>query len=218
MRKVVFFFFLIYFVSGINAQIRVACLGNSITYGAGLDRNESYPAQLQKLLGKGWNVQNFGVSGRTLLQKGDFPYVKERAYEAAKSFAPDIVVLMLGTNDAKPQNWKYRDNFIADYTRMIQELKSLSSQPLILICLPVPVYGTNFMIRDTIVNHNVQVLVKNVAKENNVTLVDLHKPLSNHPEWFPDKIHPDKQGARVIANVLAQKLLQMRVKILNRKR
>ena len=57
--------------------IKVACVGDSITQGSGAQKGKSYPAQLQGLLGEGYLVGNFGVSGRTLLKKGDFPYWKE---------------------------------------------------------------------------------------------------------------------------------------------
>lgn len=202
----------------VAAQIRVACIGNSITYGHGLGRDETYPVQLQKILGEDWEVQNFGVSGRTLLTHGDIPYIKEKAYADAKAFNPDVAIIMLGTNDAKPQNWKYKDEFVGDYTAMINELQALPSKPVVIICLPVPAYGINFRINDTIVNNQLQSLVKTVSKSNKVILVDLHKPLSGHAEWFPDKIHPTKEGAGEMALVLSKKLLKKKKKIKKRKK
>jgi lysophospholipase L1-like esterase len=169
-------------------------------------------------LGSEWAVQNFGVSGRTLLAKGDYPYIKEKAYADAKTFAPDIAIIMLGTNDAKPQNWKYKDEFINDYTAMIHELRSLPSKPLIMICMPVPAYGINFNINDSIVNNQVVSLVKKVAKNSKVILADFRKYLSNHPEWFPDKIHPTKEGAEEMAKVLSKKLSKIKKKIYRRKK
>ncbi|HOV77962.1 MAG TPA: GDSL-type esterase/lipase family protein, partial [Sedimentisphaerales bacterium] len=98
----------------------VACIGDSITYGSGIaDRaNDSYPAQLQRILRQydpAWQVSNFGVSGATLLRRGDKPYIRESAYTAALASKPDIVVIKLGTNDSKPQNWQYKEDFVADY-------------------------------------------------------------------------------------------------------
>ena len=89
--------------------IRVACIGNSITDGFGIDMRAKYgyPAQLQGILGDGYWVKNFGVSARTMLNKGDFPYMNEMAWKDALAFKPDIVVIKLGTNDSKPQNWQY---------------------------------------------------------------------------------------------------------------
>lgn len=203
--------------SGLRAQIKVACIGNSITYGHGLLRDETYPYTLQQLLGEGWEVQNFGVSGRTLLSKGNQPYVEESAYAGAKAFAPDVAIIMLGTNDAKPVNWKYKDEFESDYAAMIAELRALPSKPMIFVCLPVPAYGVNFSIDDSVVNNHVVPMVRNIAKTNKAILVDMHTPLSDHPEWFPDKIHPNKEGAAEMAKVLSGVLKKNRKKILKRK-
>lgn len=218
MKKNWVLFLLLWLTIAANSQIRVACIGNSITYGHGLKREETYPVQLQQILGNGWEVRNFGVSGRTLLSHGDFPYIKEKAYADAKIFAPDVVIIKLGTNDAKPQNWKFKDEFIADYTALIAELKSLPSKPIVMICLPVPAYGINFRINDTIVNNEVTALVKTVAKKNKVRLIDLYKALSDHAEWFPDKIHPDKDGAAEMAKVISQTLSKYKKRISRHKK
>lgn len=218
MKKKWVLFLLLWLTIAANSQIRVACIGNSITYGHGLKREEAYPVQLQQILGNGWEVRNFGVSGRTLLSHGDFPYIKEKAYADAKIFAPDVIIIKLGTNDAKPQNWKFKDEFIADYTALIAELKSLPSKPIVMICLPVPAYGINFRINDTIVNNEVTALVETVAKKNKVRLIDLYKALSGHAEWFPDKIHPDKDGAAEMAKVISQTLSKHKKKISRHKK
>ena len=98
-----------------TAPIRVACVGDSITQGAGADPGKSYPSQLQSILGDKWQVKNFGVSGRTLLKKGDAPYWNEEAFKDAQDFKPDAVIIMLGTNDTKPPNWVHIDKFYSDY-------------------------------------------------------------------------------------------------------
>lgn len=106
-------------VSCNKEPIVVACIGNSITYGSGIEEriNNSYPAQLQQLLGDEYDVWNFGYSGRTLLKKGDYPYWDEVYLKAAKKLNPDIVIIKLGTNDTKPQNWQYAEEFESDYRR-----------------------------------------------------------------------------------------------------
>jgi hypothetical protein len=52
------------------AQIKVACVGDSITAGYALANpgTQSHPAQLQLRLGSGYTVGNFGLSGATLLK------------------------------------------------------------------------------------------------------------------------------------------------------
>ncbi len=101
--------------------IKIACVGNSITYGSGIvnrDKN-SYPAQLQYYLGDKYKVVNFGVSGATVLSEGDFPYISTKEYNESKAFQPDIVLIKLGTNDSKAHNWKFSNSFLKDYKRLV---------------------------------------------------------------------------------------------------
>ena len=114
-----------------DETIRVACIGDSITYGAGIkDREHNhYPAQLGRLLGPRWDCRNFGVSGDTLLRRGDMPYWDESAYREALGFDPHVVIIKLGTNDSKPQNWKYADAFEQDYKDLIRSFAALPSSP-----------------------------------------------------------------------------------------
>jgi len=106
----------------------VACVGDSITYGAGIaDRlNDSYPAQLQRILqpyDPAWRVDNYGVSGATLLRQGDLPYIRQGAYTSAQTCNPDVVIIKLGTNDSKPRNWQYKSSFISDYCTRIDDIR-----------------------------------------------------------------------------------------------
>lgn len=111
--------------------VRVACVGNSITYGAGIANREknSYPAQLQYYLGADYEVRNFGVSGCTLLSKGDAPYIQTVAYKQSLDFAPDVVLIKLGTNDSKPQNICYVDDYKEELRQLVRTYRSLASQP-----------------------------------------------------------------------------------------
>jgi lysophospholipase L1-like esterase len=188
--------------------IRVACVGDSITFGSGINKRDqnSYPAQLQKLLGDGWQVQNFGVSGATMLKNGDKPYWELDAFQQAKDFAPDVVIIKLGTNDSKPQNWKYGSEFTADYRDMVQQFKKLGSQPDVWICLPAPVFEDRFGITATVVDDEILPAVKQVSRVEQVRLINLYRPLKKKSEMFPDGIHPDAQGARVMAETIAKKL------------
>jgi lysophospholipase L1-like esterase len=205
LRKLFITAYLVFFSTFcLLGQHKVACVGNSITYGFGIAKRDtlSYPSQLGQLLGSAWEVRNFGVNGATLLKHGDNPYWNQKVFEEAKAFNPDVIVIKLGTNDTKPQNWKYKDEFIADYTALIKEFRSLPSKPLIFICLPAPAYGVRWNIRDSVINADVIPMLKRVARLNKVKIIDLNKPLRNHPEWFPDKIHPDETGAAKIAETV----------------
>ena len=194
------------FVTAPRQQIKVACVGDSITYGSGIkDREQnSYPAQVQQILGKGWEVKNFGVSGATMLKKGDKPYCQQEDWQQSLDFAPDLVVIKLGTNDSKPQNWKYREEYIANYREMISTYRNLPSRPQVMVCLPAPVFETRWGISGEVVDNEIIPALKQMAKAEKVKIINLYKPLSGHPEWFPDKIHPDKNGAAEMARVVAK--------------
>jgi len=178
--------------------VRIACVGDSITYGAGTDGN-SYPKQLQELLGNQWEVGNFGVSGRTLLRKGDHPYWNEQAYRDAIDFKPNVVIIKLGTNDTKPQNIVHQGEFIDDFRDLVKSFLELQSKPRVFICRPVPVIGKgNFNITE----ENLQKLLPHidaVAKELNVGLIDMYAALEKKPEFIPDGVHPNSEGAALMA-------------------
>jgi lysophospholipase L1-like esterase/pimeloyl-ACP methyl ester carboxylesterase len=186
------------------APVRVACIGDSIT--ASWPDGQDYPAQLQKLLGTNWNVRNFGVSARTLLRKGDFPYWRENAFTNAQAFQPDVVVILLGANDSKPQNWKYHDDFAGDYTGLVNTFRDLSSKPRIYVCRPTPVpepgnYGIN-----QAVELEQAKIIDSLANTMKLAEIDLYTPLKDQPQLLPDRVHPNAEGNAVIAGVVYQAL------------
>lgn len=188
--------------------IKVACIGDSITEGVGTHgARKSYPDRLQALLGDGYVVGNFGVSGRTLLKKGDFPYWKEKKYQAALAMQPDIVVIMLGTNDTKPHNWKHEAEFTADYRELVQSFQALKSKPKVFVCRPVPVPGAgNFGINEANVQREIP-RVDALAKELGCGVIDMHAALAEHPEMLPDRVHPNNDGAFEMAKAAAKAIL-----------
>ena len=115
--KKIYFLLILLLTTGCNKKIKVACVGDSITFGYGIaDRTyNSYPSQLQRMLGGEFEVKNFGVSGATLLKKGDLPYWNTEAYRDALSYRPDVVYIKLGSNDSKAINRKHYHHFVSDY-------------------------------------------------------------------------------------------------------
>lgn len=196
-----------------HRPLRVACVGDSITQGSGLadPARESYPAQLGELLGPGYVVGNFGLSGSTLLEAGDKPYRQQAEYGAALAFAPDIVVIALGTNDTKPQNWRHAARFADDYRALIAVFRALPSKPRIFLCQPMPAFRAgDWGISPGLIAGELRQLVARVAAEEQCALIDLHTPLLDHPEFAPDTVHPDARGAAVIARTVAAALTAAR--------
>jgi len=189
-----------------SAPIRVACVGDSITQGAGTKPGKSYPSQLQAILGDKWQVKNFGVGGRTLLKKGDHPYWVEKAFKNAQDFKPNVVIIMLGTNDTKPQNWAHRDEFYADYKELVETFKNLPGKPRVFICLPCPVPEPgNYDITEKNVRLEIP-WIRQLAAEEKVGLIDMHAPLAGKPELLPDHVHPNVAGAAILAQTAADAL------------
>ena len=180
--------------------IRVACVGNSITEGAGWGE-KAYPAQLGALLGRGYDVRNFGLGGRTLLMKGDFPYRKEEIFEHAKEFDPQIVITKLGTNDSKPWNWKYKDDFFNDYVELIKEFRQNDRNPQIFVCFPPPVFKDGFGITNSIIHDNIMPIIDSVKKTCNTLLIDFNSTMINDSTFFPDGIHPNGDGYGIMAKI-----------------
>ena len=188
-----------------DSVTRIACVGDSITYGAAIrDRaNHCYPKVLGDLLGKGYIVRNYGVNGATLLKHGDRPYWKLGAFKQATDFGPNVVILKLGTNDTKPQNWgKVGKEYEADLRAMVTHFKSLPTKPMIYLCLPVPVYQTRWGINEKTVKGGVIPVIRKVARDENLTVIDLYQALSGKPAMFPDKIHPNAAGAKLMAQTI----------------
>ncbi len=185
--------------SQIEVPARVACIGDSITQGTGAAEGKSYPSQLQALLGDSWVVGNFGVSGRTLLKKGDLPYWNEEAYQKALGFKPDMVIIMLGTNDTKPQNWKHEAEFVADYTALVKSFQALESKPKVFICRPCPVPEPgNFGINEAAVTKQIRRL-NALARKMQLGVIDMHAALADKPQFLPDRVHPNTEGAGEMA-------------------
>lgn len=188
--------------------VRVACIGNSITFGAGIKNRsrDSYPSVLARMLGDSYWVKNFGVSARTMLNKGDHPYMNEPAYKNALAFNPNIVVIKLGTNDSKSFNWKYKADFMKDAQTMIDAFKGLPSQPKIYLCYPSKAYLTGDGINDDIISKEIIPMIKKLANKNDLSVIDLHTAMDGMPELFPDRIHPNEKGAQVMAKAVYQSI------------
>jgi lysophospholipase L1-like esterase/fibronectin type 3 domain-containing protein len=180
----------------------VACIGNSITAGAGTadPTSQSYPSQLRTSLGSGYEVGNFGHSGATMLKNADTPYWNQAEYPASKSSNPNIVVIKLGTNDSKSWNWgPYGSQYAADYRSMIDAYRALPSKPKIFICLPSKAFSTQYAIDENVLANNIRPAIVQVAKDKGVSIIDIYDATKNASANFPDGIHPDATGAGLIA-------------------
>ena len=194
-----------------EGQTRVACVGDSITYGHGIKnwKKNNYPAVLQKELGETYHVNNYGVSGYTVQDEGDKPYTSLKQYQQSLEYNPNIVVFMMGTNDSKPFNWVSVGKFRSDLEELLYSYEDTGAE--IILCTP----ATSFFVKEehgTETNFNIQPdkveiiaeLVRGVANSHDYTLVDINDFTENHAEWFEDGVHPNNEGAKAIAEEIAK--------------
>ena len=183
---------------------KVACIGNSVTYGYGHKKpgETSYPAQLQRLLGEEYEVRNFGHSGATLLSKGHRPYINLPEYKAALEFTPDIAIIHLGLNDTDPRNWpNYRDDFYGDYINIINAFRAANPEVEVYVCRMTPIFNWHRRFKSGTRDWywQIQDVIEDIAENGKFELIDLSRYLYNRPDLMPDALHPDAQGAGIIA-------------------
>lgn len=186
-------------------QIRIACIGNSITYGHGLPdpRTDSYPAQLQALLGSGYEVINFGVSSKTVIRNCDNAYMATAQYQQALKSRPDLVFIKLGTNDSRLPYRLQVNSFVADYKVLIRSFQALPSRPRIVLLLPVSSYLQDTTRQtDAMISRLIIPRIRQVAFEEKLEILDLHALTEDRQAWYPDRLHPNLPGATAIARRL----------------
>ncbi len=176
--------------------IRVACVGDSITEGSG------YPSLLQKLLGDGFLVGNFGVSGSTVSLNSRKPYMTQPEFQKAKEFDPDIVVIMLGTNDAHPDLAQYHETFDEDYSMLISSFQGLESKPQIWVVKAPPIQDNSLTLSASHFREKVIPYIEFVADNLDLPTIDVYGAFSGHPDYFMDGVHPSSEGATLIASTV----------------
>lgn len=186
----------------------VACVGDSITEGIGATRADqySYPAQLQGLLGEGYAVHNYGASGMTLLAEGDYPYIRQERYAASLACPCDVVLLMLGTNDSKPQNWRFQEWYLSELTEMIRTYQSLPSRPQVYVATSPVVFQSIDGITDGVVSGEIVPLQKEAARHTGCRVIDINALTRGHEAWTVDGIHPSDEGYAHLAGAFAHAL------------
>jgi len=197
-------------------RIRVACVGDSITNGALVPNcfRNSYPTQLQGLLREGYHVENFGLNGRTLQATADKPYTREKEYQRSLSFNPDIVIILLGTNDTKPGNWISAERFTEEYKAFLKPYLSSEKTPKVIICTPPWALPASNWITSITNDAVLSVLpdvvnaVREIGEELSLQVVELYPLFDGRPELLSyDGLHPNAAGARCIAEKLAEEIL-----------
>ena len=188
----------------LQAELRVACVGDSITEGLDLG-DASYPSRLGSLLGDSYTVHNYGAAGYAVLNKSDMPYKTTVQYKESLSWNPDIVLLLLGTNDSKPENWKYKEEFISDLRELALSYQALSKRPRIILGTPPPVYGG---FDQSIVSNQIVPRIRLFANESHWEYIEFHDRLLDAGNYFPDGIHPNAAGTALMAAIACEFIIR----------
>ena len=191
---------------------RILCIGDSITFGAGvvpMRWRDSYPAILQQKLGHEYQVLNYGISGSTMQLSSDKPY-SQPYVDAAEKTEPEICILMLGTNDSKPHNCNPA-SFVKDLNQRVARIQSFPSAPRIILAIPPAAFGNPiaFEIDNDIIREQIRPILMQYAKANRLQMIDLYRETKTHPEWFPDGVHPNREGNQRIAEIVYRKLKEI---------
>lgn len=192
-----------------RTRFRISCIGSSTTEGAGSSNNSlySYPAQLQKRLGGGYQVLNYGVSGTTVASGvGTYEYVSTDRYRSSLTSSPDMVLMFVGSNDAVYSNWNRTDIdfpalFRECYVNLMQEYMNLDTHPVVVVCYPYRTFGHTEG-RDDLVPNAVIPMLDEIAAEYDCPVLDLYTPTSFGSEWsalMPDGLHPNDDGYTIVA-------------------
>jgi len=185
------------------SQKKIACIGNSITSGYGLPNpiTESFPSQLQQLLGSGYIVFNYGYSGAVLLNNFPLSYINSPIYNPSISQHYDLIIITLGTNDTQQLYHPAIDNFISDYKALINKYDNFPSQdpPICIIGIPPPISPTWSLSRSTYLIEQVIPRIQSMASQTNNSIANFYNALKDKEYLFIDGKHPNVEGAYIMA-------------------
>ena len=193
-------------ISG-SGETKVVCVGDSLTYSQGVmgsRKTDAYPSVLARLLGEEYQVLNYGLPNRTLQSTGNMPYTSEDFYQASLAQDADIIIIMLGSNDSKPDFWN-AERFEAEYKQFVQQYQNMASNPEVYIMIPTAIYLENpdsGDCSDEILQEQLVPIITRVAEETGAKLIDLYTVTEGHPEWYKDGLHPTAAGNEAIAQAI----------------
>ncbi|WP_458458118.1 GDSL-type esterase/lipase family protein [Pseudobutyrivibrio sp.] len=213
LAAVVLVFFVLFnsgFFGGNDERIRVSCVGDSLTYGSGVIKTrevDSYPAKLQKKLGTSHLVSNFGLRNATASADGDLPYIDSAQYKKSLESEPNIVLLMLGTNDSKTYNWN-AESYEEGIKSLVQTYKNLDTNPTVYLMISPYCFSLDgsdiaeYQVQPKVVAGKIRDIVEKVAAEEGVEVIDLYSVTVGKEEHYRDGIHFDAEGYKIIADYI----------------
>ena len=188
------------------------CIGDSITYGAGVGKDRdtlSYPALLQTKMPDSVQVLNCGVNASTMRREGDRPYRKTGYLPKIIELQPERIFIMLGTNDSKPRNWDAA-SYEEEYRVLIQELRQQIPGVGITLIQPPKAFAQAetgviaFTIQNDVITNEICPIIEKISREEKTGLIDLNTATTDRPELYMDGVHPNADGNRYLAEIIFQ--------------
>jgi lysophospholipase L1-like esterase len=122
-------------------------------------------------------------------------------YQDALTFQPNIVIIMLGTNDAQPSLHQFNASFVSDYVKLVIPFQALSNKPDIWIVQPPPIVSNQSGKMDSAYFEQIIIPgIKQAAKEVNVPTIDVFSAFDWKNDFFHDGVHVNSIGAKMIAD------------------
>jgi acyl-CoA thioesterase-1 len=185
-----------------SLPIKVACVGDSIT------QDSEYPSDLQTMLGSNYTVGNFGSRESTVLRISWKPYMNQPEFQDAKDFNPDIVVIMLGTNDGLKMLHSFNETFDDDYTALVNSFQELESNPQILVAKPPPIFSNSSDLSSEYYSEAIIPMTEDIATALNLPIIDVYNAFGDNADYLSaDGVHPNDDGAALIASEVYKALL-----------
>jgi hypothetical protein len=136
-----------------------------------------------------------------MLKDGDNPYWDTWEFVNSSNWDPDIVVIMLGTNDSAAQNWQHYADFVSDYEDMIDHYRNLPSQPTVYVATSPHDYWPGNVVTSEVVPLQIQ-----AANNKGSTVIHVNPATLNMAYNFPDNVHPNDAGSTTIATAIYNQL------------
>ncbi|MBF0819265.1 GDSL-type esterase/lipase family protein [Streptococcus acidominimus] len=186
-----------------NGAIKVATVGDSLTYGYGLENRErdAYPSILAEKLGHHYQVSNFGLSGRSLQSTSDYPYLQEKNAQLSLESEADIVIIMIGSNDSRAPYWN-KERFITEYGELVDRYLQMPSQPDVYLLVPPYVPTSRFGLNNAIVRSELQEIIPRIAEEKGLEWINLYPLTEGQAAYYSDGLHLTPLGNQLVAETV----------------
>jgi lysophospholipase L1-like esterase len=129
-------------------------------------------------------------------------------FQQALDFKPNIVIIMLGTNDDLGMLRPSNSSFEEDYAKLIKAFQQLESEPKIWIMTPPPIFSNSSDLSSPYLSGVIIPKINDLANKMNLPIINVYAAFGDHSDYFVDGVHPNNQGAAIIASEVYKAIYQ----------